>query len=159
MIMETTDPTTNPCRCAKRIRELTAIAREKFPNQAPTYQELTASLKALLAAVRLLHCPEITLTPTGGLEVEWRQDWDQFFTVEFLGGHPEQSIYYTVCAPSLENPSRRFLANSFSTVEAMNGEAGPFGVVGWALRKWAGPAGAYIDKHPTCCTDPERLPQ
>lgn len=124
---------------AQRLAELSAIAEEEAPDQAPLRTESLRGLFAFLSALPSVAEPGLVLTAEGNLRARWRQDADHHFAVTRLN---DRDVHYVLFAPDPAHPYKTARVSGPATVDRLLGVVAPYRVHDWvAPPTFAGQSG------------------
>ncbi len=116
-------------RLATRLQRLVEISREEQPEQAPPALASVKGLIAFLAANPGLRYPTVVLTPDGNVRVEWREDPNHHFAIEFLD---DVDARFVVFSPDPKRPHKVARVAGQACLDSVMAMVAPYGVQDWS---------------------------
>jgi hypothetical protein len=123
-------------RLARRLEYLLEVAKEEAPDQAlprrDSLRGFVRFMEHMLKEVPSLEYPEVALTPTGNVWVEWRTAPSKQFVAEF---QPDGSVGYVIFAPDPERADGRSSVSGEASLSRSLEALKKLGDIRWFVRK------------------------
>ncbi|RPI79724.1 MAG: hypothetical protein EHM45_01760 [Desulfobacteraceae bacterium] len=118
-------------RIANRLQYLYDVSKEDDPDEiAISSQSMECFLKFFAQDERFGY-PDIALTPSKNILVEWRIGPDQNFAIEFLS---KNDTYFALFAPDPKHPERVARVSGSVSIDSVLDIIKPYGILSWILR-------------------------
>jgi hypothetical protein len=119
-------------RLANRLEYLVEASQEEYPYQSPISSESLRWFVYLLISTPNLVYPDVVLSPSGNIRVEWHAARNRHFAIEFS---PDGNARFVVFAPDSKHPMKTSRFSGIVSVEALIETVRPYGVLKWSLQQ------------------------
>lgn len=116
---------------ADRLEFLYEVSHEEHPNEIAIMSESLSNFVALLQAETDLKYPDVVLSPSKNIRVQWRAAPNRHFAVEFLSSGDAQFVIFS---PDPWHPERTIRSSGIASIDSLMEIARPYGVLSWSSR-------------------------
>lgn len=114
---------------ADRLEYLFEVAKEENPDEVAISVESLRSFVSFLQSAPYLRYPDVVLSPSKNIRVEWRRGPKQHFAVEF---HTTGDAQFVIFSPDPNYPERTIRLTGLVSVESLIETVSPHGVLAWS---------------------------
>jgi hypothetical protein len=116
---------------ADRIMFLVEIAKEEHPDEVAILPESLRNFVSFLQLQTNLTYPDVMLTPSKNIRVQWRTAPNRHFAVEFLA---TGEANFVIFSPDPRHPERTIRLSGIVSVDSLMEAVQPHGVLAWSAR-------------------------
>ena len=117
---------------ARRLTLLIDVAIEEGPTQRALSPEsvrmFVKFLRGALLATPTLEYPDVMLSPSGNVRVQWRSAPNKHVAAEF---YPDGEVRFVIFAPDSTRPDHTFRISGIASIDTFLSNAEPHGVMEW----------------------------
>jgi len=114
---------------ANRLEFLVEIAKEEEPEEAPIIPEsLSYFIQFLLSASHLKY-PDVMLSPSKNIRVQWQAASNRHFAVEFI---ENGDVRFVIFSPDPQNPEKITRLSGITSLDSLLEISQPYGVLTWS---------------------------
>jgi len=118
-------------RLASRIQFLVEVSKEEYPDEIAIISDSLRNFVGFLQSTPNLNYPDIVLTPSKNIRVQWRTTNNRHFAVEFL---PAGNTKFVVFSPDQNHPERTIRLSGLVSVDSLMETVKPHGILSWSSR-------------------------
>jgi len=117
-------------RIADRLTCLSDICEEECPGEAISYESLNYFISFLqLQSEKNLKYPDIILTPSKNIRIQWRTDYKHHFAVEFL---PSGDAHFVIFSPNQKHTQKADRFSGHTSMDTLMQRVEPYDVLDWS---------------------------
>jgi len=116
---------------AERLEFLYEVSHEEHSNEIAIMPESLSNFVALLQAETYLKYPDVVLSPSNNIRVQWRTAPNRHFAVEFLSSGDAQFVIFS---PDPWHSEKTIRSSGIASIDSLMEIAQPYGVLSWASR-------------------------
>ena len=116
---------------ADRLKFLVDAAKEEHPDEVAILPESLRNFVSFLQFQTNLNYPDVVLSPSKNIRVQWRTAPNRHFAVEFLTTGDAQFVIFS---PDPKRPERTIRLSGLASVDSLMETVQPHGVLTWSSR-------------------------
>jgi hypothetical protein len=116
---------------ANRLEFLFQISHEEHPDEVAIIPESLSNFVALLQSETYLKYPDVMLSPSNNIRIQWRTAPNRHFAVEFLNSGDAQFVIFS---PDPSHPERTIRLSGIASIDSLMEMVRPYGVLRWSSR-------------------------
>jgi len=116
---------------ADRLKFLVDVAKEEHPDEVAILPESLRNFVSFLQFQANLNYPDVVLSPSKNIRVQWRTAPNRHFAVEFLTTGEAQFVIFS---PDPKHPERTIRLSGLASVDSLMETVQPHGVLTWSSR-------------------------
>jgi hypothetical protein len=116
-------------RLADRLEFLFDASKEEYPDEVAILPESLRSFVGFLQSAKNLNYPDVVLSPSKNIRVQWRTGPNRHFAVEFL---PTGDAHFVIFTPDPMHPDKTIRMSGLASVDSLMETVQPHGVLTWS---------------------------
>ncbi len=118
-------------RLTSRIQFLFEVSKEEYPDEIAIISGSLRNFISFLQSSPNLNYPDVVLTPSKNIRVQWKTANNRHFAVEFLSTGDTQ---FVVFSPDQKHPERTIRLSGLVSLDSLMETVKPHGILGWSSR-------------------------
>ena len=114
---------------ADRLEFLFDASKEEYPDEVAILPESLRSFVGFLQSAKNLNYPDVVLSPSKNIRVQWRTGPNRHFAVEFL---PTGDTHFVIFSPDPMHPEKTIRMSGIVSVDSLMETVRPHGVLTWS---------------------------
>ena len=114
---------------ADRIKFLFDASKEEYPEEVAILPESLRNFVGFLQSTINLKYPDVVLSPSKNIRVQWRTGPNRHFAVEFL---PTGDAHFVIFSPDPRHPEKTIRLSGLASVDSLMETVQPHGVLSWS---------------------------
>jgi len=116
---------------ADRLMFLVEVAKEEHPHEVAILPESLRNFVSFLQLQTNLNYPDVVLSPSKNIRVQWRTAPNRHFAVEFLR---TGEAHFVIFSPDPRHPERTIRLSGIVSLDSLMEAVQPHGVLSWSAR-------------------------
>ena len=114
---------------ADRIKFLFDASKEEYPDEVAILPESLRSFVGFLQSAKNLNYPDVVLSPSKNIRVQWRAGPNRHFAVEFFS---TGDTHFVIFSPDPMHPEKTIRMSGLASVDSLMETVQPHGVLTWS---------------------------
>lgn len=116
---------------ADRLKFLVDAAKEEHPDEVAVLPESLRNFVSFLQFQTNLNYPDVVLSPSKNIRVQWRAAPNRHFALEFL---TTGEAHFVIFSPDPKHPEKTIRLSGLASVDSLMETVRPHGVLTWSSR-------------------------
>ena len=114
---------------ADRLEFLFDASKEEYPDEVAILPKSLRSFVGFLQSAKNLNYPDVVLSPSKNIRVQWRTGPNRHFAVEFF---PTGDAHFVIFTPDPMHPEKTIRMSGIVSVDSLMETVQPHGVLTWS---------------------------
>ncbi len=114
---------------ADRLEFLFDASKEEYADEVAILPESLSSFVGFMQSAKNLNYPDVVLSPSKNIRVQWRTGPNRHFAVEFL---PTGDTHFVIFSPDPMHPEKTIRMSGIVSVDSLMETVQPHGVLTWS---------------------------